>query len=67
MLIALKLREVMDILYHHITYMGNLHMLNHYNVEALTYHILLESCVIYDKMDVMTYFTFMILYVICMV
>ena len=56
------------IIYHpiYITYMGNFHMFNHYNVEAFTYHILLEFCVIYDIMDVMTYFTFMILYVICM-
>ena len=47
--------------------MGNLHMLNNYNVEAFTYHIQLELCVIYDTINVMTYFTFMILYVICMV
>ena len=38
-------------------------MFNNYNVEALTYHIQLELCVIYDTIDVMTYFTFMILYI----
>ena len=47
--------------------MSNLHVFNHYNVEAFTYHILLEICVIYDTMDVMAYFTFMILYDISMV
>ena len=35
--------------------------------EAFTYHILLELCVTYGTMNVMTYFTFMDLYVICMV
>ena len=40
-------------------------MFNHYNMEAFTYHILLELYAIYDRMDVMTYFTFMILYGIC--
>ena len=38
--------------------MGNLHVFNHHNVEAFTYHILIELCVIYDIIDVMTYFTF---------
>ena len=53
----------MGILYtqSHIKYMGNLQVFNHYNVEAFTYHILLELCVIYDTMDVMTYFTFMVI------
>ena len=67
MLIALKLRSQWYIIYpSHITYIGNLHVFNHYNVEAFTYHILFELCVIYDTMDVMTHFTFMILYGICM-
>ena len=58
----------MDIFYtFHITYMGNLHMFNNYNIEAFTYHIQLDLCVIYDAINAMTYFTFMILYVICMV
>ena len=41
------------IIYHpiYITYMDNLHMFNHYNVEAFTYHILLKFCVIYDTME----------------
>ena len=43
--------------------MGNLHMFNNYNVETFTYHLQLELCVIYDTIDVMTYFTFMILYI----
>ena len=51
----------------HITYMGNFHVFNYYNVEAFTYHILLELYVSYDTMDVMTYFTFMRLYSICKV
>ena len=58
----------MGILYIHLierTYMGSLHVFNHYNVKAFTYHIPLELYVIYDMMDVMTYFIFMILYVIC--
>ena len=42
-------------------------MFNQYNAETFTYHILLELCVIYVTMNVTTYFTFMILYVICMV
>ena len=68
MLIALKLRSHGYIIYpSYITYMGNLHVFNQYNVEAFTYHIPLELCVIYDMMDVMTYFTSMILYVICIV
>ena len=52
---------------YYITYMGNLHMFNNYNVEAFTYHIQLELCVIYDTIDVMTYFTFIILYVVFIV
>ena len=35
-----------------ITYMGNLHLFNHYNVKAFTYHILLKFYIIYDTMDV---------------
>ena len=35
----------------HITYMGNLHVFNHYKVEAFTYHTLLELCV--NTIDVM--------------
>ena len=50
-----------------ITYMGNLYMFNHYNVKVFTYHILLEFCVIYDTMDVMKYFRFMLLNDICVV
>ena len=65
MLIALKLRSHEYIIYpSHITYMDNLHVFNHYNVKAFTYHIPLELCVGYDTIDVMTYFTSMISYVI---
>ena len=31
-------------------------MFNHYNLEAFTYHILLELCVIYDTMDIINIF-----------
>ena len=65
MLIALKLRSREYIIYpFHITYMGNLQVFNHYTVEAFTYHMSLELCDIYDTIDVITYFTFIILYVI---
>ena len=39
----------------YITYMSNLHVFNHYNVEAFTYYILLELCVTYDTMNVMAF------------
>ena len=66
MLVALKLKSHGYIIYpSHRTYMGSLHVFNHYNMEAFTYHIPLELYVIYDMMDVMIYFIFMILYVIC--
>ena len=42
----------------HITYMSNLHCL----ITIMWEHSLIELRVIYDTPDVMTYFTFMILY-----